>query len=248
MVEPSIYKWDRIFKDARWFHVSGITPALSKNSADAAIEAAKTAHEMGLTVSCDLNYRKKLWNWDSAPPKELARQVMSHIIPNVDILLGNEEDAEDVLGIKAGNSDVNAGKLDIERYPWVAREIVKQYPKIKKIATTLRESVSATHNNWGAMLYNAKENACYFAPMDQGKYKPYEIRNIVDRIGGGDSFAAGLIYGFLDVDLSKSDQDVLSFAVAASCLCHSISGDFNYSSKDEILALMKGDSSGRVKR
>jgi 2-dehydro-3-deoxygluconokinase len=166
----------------------------------------------------------------------------------VDILIGNEEDAEDVLGIKAGDTDVNSGKLDIDRYPSVAREISRKYPQIKKVATTLRESISATHNNWGAMLYDVQSNASNFAPQIQGRYTPYEITNIVDRIGGGDSFAAGLIFALLDKELSQSDQSVVSFAVAASCLNHSIYGDFNYTSKEEVLALMKGDSSGRVKR
>jgi 2-dehydro-3-deoxygluconokinase len=166
----------------------------------------------------------------------------------VDILIGNEEDAEDVLGIKAGDTDDTSGKLDIDRYPQVAREIVRQYPQIRKVATTLRESVSATHNNWGAMLYDAKSETCVFAPSAGGNYAPYEIRDIVDRVGGGDAFAAGLIFAFLDETPQKSDQDALSFAAAASCLAHSIYGDFNYSTKEEILALMKGDSSGRVKR
>jgi 2-dehydro-3-deoxygluconokinase len=246
---PSMYDWGRIFEGAEWFHVTGITPALSREAAEAAIVSVKTAHEMGLTVSCDLNFRKKLWNWDaSLSRKDLAQKVMGQIIPHVDILLGNEEDAEDVLGIKAGNTDVSAGKLDIERYPSVAREIVKRYPQIRKVATTLRESNSASHNNWGAMLYDAGKDRCVFAPLNNGRYTPYEIRDIVDRIGGGDAFASALIYGFLDETLSKSDEEVLSFAAAASCLCHSIYGDFNYSAKEEILSLMKGDSSGRVKR
>jgi 2-dehydro-3-deoxygluconokinase len=246
---PSMYNWERIFEGAEWFHVSGITPALSKEAAESAVASAKKAHEMGLTVSCDLNFRKKLWNWDpSLSRKDLAKKVMGQIIPHVDILLGNEEDAEDVLGIKAGDTDVNAGKLDIDRYPSVAREIVKRFPQIKKVATTLRESISASHNNWGAMLYDTVKDRCVFAPLYHDQYTPYEIHDIVDRIGGGDAFASALIYGFLDETLSKSDQDVLSFAVASSCLCHSIYGDFNYSTKEEIISLMKGDSSGRVKR
>ncbi|GMO41989.1 MAG: sugar kinase [Treponemataceae bacterium] len=248
-VEPSEYPWDSIFDGAKWFHVSGITPALSELSAATTRAAVRKAREKGLTVSCDLNFRKKLWNWDSSlSPRDLARKVMAQILPNVDILIGNEEDAEDMLGIKAGDTDVNSGKLDIDRYPQVAREIVRTYPQIRKVATTLRESVSATHNNWGAMLYDAKNDSCCFAPCADGRYAPYEIRDIVDRVGGGDAFAAGLIYGFLDESLQKSNQDALSFAAAASCLAHSIYGDFNYSAKEEILALMKGDSSGRVKR
>lgn len=249
VADSSLYNWKEIFEDARWFHVTGITPSLSRNAADASLEAVKAAKAAGLTVSCDLNFRKKLWNWEEGvSPKDLAGKVMSDILPYVDILISNEEDAEDVLDIKAGETDVNAGRLDIERYPMVAKKIVKCFPNIKKIATTLRESVSATHNNWGAMLFDAVGDKCYFAPNTGGRYKPYEIRDIIDRIGGGDSFAAGLIFGFIDEGLSKSNQDVLSFAVAASCLCHSIYGDFNYSTKEEIIALMKGDISGRVKR
>jgi 2-dehydro-3-deoxygluconokinase len=249
LADSSLYNWKKTFEGAGWFHVTGITPSLSRNAADASLEAVKAAKSAGLTVSCDLNFRKKLWNWETGvSPKDLAGKVMSDILPYVDILIGNEEDAEDVLGIRAGETDVNAGRLDIERYPAVTKEIAKRFPNIKKIATTLRESVSATHNNWGAMLFDTATDKCYFAPNTGGKYTPYKIWNIIDRIGGGDSFAAGLIFGFIDEGLSKSNQDVLSFAVAASCLCHSIYGDFNYSTKEEILALMKGDSSGRVKR
>jgi len=244
--DPSLYNWKKIFDGAKWLHVTGITPALSGLAAAAVLDSVKAAKESGLTVSCDLNFRKKLWDWEPGlSAKELARKVMNGILPFVDVLVGNEEDAEDVLSIKAGDTDVSQGKLDIERYPSVAREIVRKYPGIKKVATTLRESISATHNNWGAMLYNTVTDKCCFAPCSDGKYKPYEIRNIVDRIGGGDSFTAGLIYSSLE---GKPDEETLAFAAAASCLCHSVYGDFNYSTKDEILALMKGDSSGRVKR
>ena len=244
--DPSVYDWKKIFQGAKWFHFTGITPALSQLSAAAAMDAARTARDMGLTVSCDLNYRKKLWDWaPGTPAKELAAKVMNGLLSYVDVLVGNEEDAEDVLGIKAGDTDVTKGKLDIERYPSVAREIVKKYPNIKKVATTLRESASASHNNWGAMLYNAATDKCHFAPDVEGQYKPYEIRNIVDRIGGGDSFTAGLICSFLE---GKSEQESLAFAVASSCLCHSVYGDFNYTTKEEVLTLMKGDASGRVKR
>ncbi|GHT55418.1 2-dehydro-3-deoxygluconokinase [Spirochaetia bacterium] len=247
--EAAQYNWDKIFTGAEWFHISGITPALSKLTAETSLEAVRKARERGMTISCDLNFRKKLWNWDpTLLPRDLAKKTMGQILPFVDILIGNEEDAEDVLGIKAGDTDVKAGKLDIDRYPSVAREIVKKYPQIRKVATTLRESISATHNNWGAMLYDRAADTCTFAPESNGRYMPYEIRDIVDRIGGGDSFAAGLIFALLDAALSKSDQDILSFAAAASCLNHSIYGDFNYTSKEETLALMQGESSGRVKR
>ncbi|AEF83621.1 PfkB domain protein [Treponema primitia ZAS-2] len=249
LTPPDAYDWEAIFKDCRWFHITGITPALSKNAAEAAELGVKMARDRGVTVSVDLNFRKKLWNWDdSYKPRELARKVMAKIIPHADIVIGNEEDADDMLNIKAGNSDAAGGKLETGKYPDVARQITEKYPNVSKVAFTLRESISASHNNWGAMLYNKKTDTPCFAPENKGVYTPYEIHNIVDRIGGGDSFSAGLIYALQDSELSKSDCDVVSFAVAASCLCHSIYGDFNFSTKDEILSLMKGSSSGRIVR
>lgn len=250
LVEKERYNWDAIFPDASWFHISGITPALSEIAAQASLDAIKQAKLHGLQVSCDLNFRKKLWNWDSShTPKELAQLVMTEMLPYVDVLIGNEEDAEDVLGIKAGTTDVSAGKLDVSRYPDVAKQIYHLFPNIQKVAITLRESISASHNNWGAMLYDTQCDQSFFAPIDeQGMYCPYEIRDIVDRIGGGDSFSGSLIYALQDETLSNSHQDVITFAVAASCLCHSIEGDFNFVSKEEVHALAKGDVSGRVKR
>ena len=244
------YDWNTIFSGASWFHVSGVTPALSEIAAATCIEATKHAKALGLIVSCDLNFRKKLWNWDpSQTSTQLARKVMTELLAFVDVVIGNEEDAEDVLGIKAGESDVHAGKLDIERYPDVARQIHAQFPQVKKVAITLRESISASHNNWGAMLYDTEKEIACFAPLDEnGEYKPYEIHDIVDRIGGGDSFSGSLIHALQDEQLGSSDQKALSFAVAASCLCHSIEGDFNFVSKEEVLALANGDASGRVKR
>jgi 2-dehydro-3-deoxygluconokinase len=250
LTPPDFYDWNTILNSGcRWFHTTGITPALSKNAADAALLAVKKAHELGVTVSVDLNFRKKLWNWDSSlKPKELARKVMADIIPYADIVIGNEEDADDVLNIRAGNTDVTSGKLDTDKYPDVAKQIVKKYPNVSRVAFTLRESVSASHNNWGAMLYNAKTDAAHFAPLENGIYSPYPIHNIVDRIGGGDSFSAGLIYALQDAELSQSDGDVAAFATAASCLCHSIYGDFNFSTKAEILSLARGAASGRIVR
>lgn len=244
------YDWKILFSGASWFHISGITPALSEVAAAASIEAVKQAKNHGLTVSCDLNFRKKLWNWDmSCSAKLLARRVMTELLSYVDIVIGNEEDAEDVLGIKAGDSNVQTGKLDIARYPDVAKQVHLMFPQVRKVAITLRESISATHNNWGAMLYDTTQGKATFAPLDaQGTYQPYEIRDIVDRIGGGDSFSGSLIFALQDNELQKSDQEAASFAVAASCLCHSIEGDFNFVSKEEVLALANGDTSGRVKR
>lgn len=250
LTQGTSYNWQEIFKDANWFHISGITPALSLVAAEATELAVKEARKYGLTVSLDLNFRKKLWRWDDSKlPKELARTTMNSILPYVDVIIGNEEDAEDVLGIKAGDTDVYQGSLDIERYPEVARQIVSAYPQINKVAITLRESLSASHNNWGAMLYDAQTETPSFAPLNQlEEYHPYEIRNIVDRIGGGDSFSGSLVFALQDEELKTDDRKVLDFAVAASCLCHSIPGDFNFVSRDEVLSLAYGNTSGRVKR
>ncbi|HPN84446.1 MAG TPA: sugar kinase [Victivallales bacterium] len=248
MTPPEAYRWDEIFKGATWFHISGITPAISKNAAETSIAAVKKAKELGLTVSCDLNFRKKLWNWDtSIKPQALAEKTMRQMLPYTDLVIANEEDASDILGIHAGDTDVHSGKLEISKYPDVAAKIAAQFPNVSKVAITLRESVSATHNNWGAMLYDCKSKKACFAPEKDGKYAPYEIRNIVDRVGGGDSFAAGLVFAMMDEKLS-AQQSAVSFAVAASCLAHSILGDVNYVSRKEVEALMGGSGSGRVVR
>jgi 2-dehydro-3-deoxygluconokinase len=243
------YNWDAIFKGASWLHLSGITPALSKNAADAVLVAAKNAKAAGASVSIDLNFRGKLWNWDaSKSAKELAQETMRKILPFIDVVIGNEEDCHDVLGIQAGDTDVHSGKLDTSRYPDVARQVVKQFPNVSKVAITLRESYSASHNNWGAMLYDAKSDTPYFAPLDnEGNYQSYQIKNIVDRVGGGDSFAGGLIFALTTSELSEP-QTAVKYAVAASCLKHSIKGDFNFSTRAEVEALMGGSGSGRVVR
>ena len=243
------YNWKDAFEDAHWFHISGITPAISRVAAEASLTAVKKAKEAGLQVSCDLNFRKKLWKWDPGTnPRELAEKTMRGILPFVDVVIGNEEDAWDILQIKAGETDVHSGKLEIDRYPDVARQIISQFPDVQKVAITLRESLSASHNNWGAMLYDGKTERSFFAPLYGSQYKPYEIKNIVDRVGGGDAFSAGLIYALTDDELSRNLQDSLGYAVAASCLCHSIPNDINYSTREEVISLMKGDASGRVKR
>lgn len=350
------YPWKEIFADASWFHVTGITPALSAEAANAALTAVQAAKAAGLTVSSDLNFRKKLWKWDaSVSQKELAKRTMSGILPFVDVLIANESDCADVLGIQADNTDAESGKLDTARYPDVARKVVAAFPNIQKVGITLRESFSASNNNWGAMLYQASDDKAYYGPVDvNGNYKPYSIQAIVDRVGGGDSFGAGLIYalnsggntcekktvnenadeavfdeyyqkaievsileGFaspsrIQVKLgigygravklfnwmvqdqiarksvqgmpsallislqdwearkqtrnlptrlcvcsnrreNPSDdysdpQTAIRFAAAASCLAHSIVGDFNYSTLPEVLNLMGGNVSGRVVR
>lgn len=243
------YDWAAIFGDAQWLHLSGITPALSKNAAEATRVAAQKAKEAGATVSIDLNFRGKLWKWKSGTSaRDLARETMQSILPFVDVVIANEEDCHDVLGIQAGETDVHAGSLDTTRYPEVARQVVKQFPNISKVAITLRESHSATHNNWGAMLFDAATDQPVFAPLDgEGNYQAYQIKNIVDRVGGGDSFAGGLIFALTTPELSDP-QLALRYAVAASCLKHSIKGDFNYSSRSEVESLMGGSASGRVVR
>ncbi|MDB4293441.1 sugar kinase [Maribacter sp.] len=245
----SAYDWENIFKDAQWLHLSGITPALSKTAAEATLVAAQKAKEAGATVSIDLNFRGKLWNWDANyAAKDLAQKTMRGILPFIDVVVGNEEDCHDVLGIQAGETDVNSGALDTSRYPDVARQVIQQFPNLSKVAITLRESLSASHNNWGAMLFDAATDSPSFAPLDEkGNYTPYQIKNIVDRVGGGDSFAGGLIFALTTTEL-KETQTAVSYAVAASCLKHSIKGDFNYSTRAEVERLMGGNASGRVVR
>lgn len=243
------YDWPAIFADAQWLHLSGITPALSAHAAEATREAARAAKQGGVQVSIDLNFRKKLWRWSGElQGKALAVKVMRGILPFVDVVIANEEDCADVLDIHAGDTDVESGKLDIFHYPKVAQQVIAQFPNVSQVAITLRESLSASHNNWGAMLYDGVSQETHFAPLDKnGNYQSYEIKNIVDRVGGGDSFAAGLIFSLTTPELSDPAVAV-KFAVAASCLKHSIKGDFNYSTRAEVTALMGGAASGRVVR
>lgn len=246
ITESDCYDWDAIFADAGWFHISGITPAISKAAAAAALDSVKAASKNGVTVSCDLNFRKKLWKWDASfMPRELAESTMRKMLPFVDVVIGNEEDASDVLGITAGSSDVESGKLDVAKYQDVARKIVEQFPNVKKVAITLRESISATHNNWGAMLFDTKTDKAMFAPENDGEYSAYEIRNIIDRVGGGDSFSAGLVFALNE---GFDNKMAIKFAVASSCLAHSIKGDINFSNRKEVESLMNGSGSGRVVR
>ena len=247
LAPAAAYDWPALLAGAAWFHVTGITPAIGANTAAASLAAVRAAKAAGLTVSCDLNYRKKLWQWEpGTKPQALAERTMRQLLPYVDVVIGNEEDAEKVLGIRAAGTDVEAGELDVAAYAGVAREIVRQFPNVRQVAITLRESHSATHNDWGAMLYVDGET--FLAPLaGDGTYAPYEIRAIVDRVGGGDSFAAGLIFGLLCPDYA-TPGDALRYAVAASCLKHSILGDINYATRGEVEALMGGAASGRVNR
>jgi len=222
--------WDEIFKDAEWFHISGITPAISKAAKEMSLEAVKKAQENNVTVSCDFNFRKKLWNYG-----ETAVEVMNELVKYVDVGIANEEDCQMSLGINV-EVDVKSGSLDTDKYKLLGDKVLEVFPNLKMIAITLRESKSADINGWGACL-NDRDNF-YLS-------KRYMINDILDRVGGGDSFAGGLIYGLSTYD---DRQEALEFAVAASCLKHSIIGDYNRVKKGEVEKLMKGDGSGRVNR
>lgn len=225
---PSDFNWNEIFNGAEWFHFTGITPALNDTVATICLEACKAAKEAGITISCDLNYRNKLWS------KEKAGKVMGELCHYVDVCIANEEDASDVFGIQASNTDITSGMVNHEGYKEVAKQLADRFG-FSKVAITLRESLSANDNNWSAMLYDGTNY--YFS-------KKYNM-HIVDRVGGGDSFGAGLICAFLN---HNTPQDSIEFAVAASCLKHSIEGDFNLVSIEEVKKLANGDASGRVQR
>lgn len=249
LAAPEEYDFETALEGVTRLHVTGITPSLTENAFRSTLELVKLAASHGVAVSCDLNYRKKLWRWrPGTDPQALARECMSQILPHVDLVIGNEEDAEKVLGIGAKDTSVEEGLLDPEAYKAVARQVHGLFPHVGQVAVTLRESISASHNNWGAMLFDARANKTFFAPLDEmGDYRPYAIRNIVDRVGAGDSFAAGLIYA-LDSDELADTASAVAFAAAASCLKHSIPGDLNYATLDEIRALAAGQASGRVRR
>ncbi|MEG2548287.1 MAG: sugar kinase [Eubacterium sp.] len=222
------FDWDRIFEGADWFHFTGITPALGDNVAEICLEACQKAQEKGITVSCDLNYRKNLWS------KAKAEKVMSKLMPYVTVCIANEEDAGDVFGITADKTDVTKGNVNHESYKEVSRKLKERF-NFEKVAITLRGSISANDNHWAAMLYDG---------VDYHFSKNYLV-HIVDRVGGGDSFGGALIYALLK---NKTAQDAIEFAVAASCLKHSIEGDFNQVSVEDVEKLATGNGSGRVER
>jgi 2-dehydro-3-deoxygluconokinase len=230
-IQPGMVDWKTVFEGAVWFHTTGITPAISGSAAEAAIEAARAAHEMGLTVSCDMNYRKNLWKWGKK-----ASEVMPELFQWVDVAVGNEEDAHDVFGIKAPDTDVTAGKVEADSYRYVCEKLVERFPNLKTVGITLRGSISASRNTWSGVLWH--QGQFYSAPV-------YDIAHIVDRVGGGDSFVGGLVYG---MQVYGDPQRALNFAVAASCLKHSIYGDFTDVTVSEVEKLMQGDASGRVAR
>lgn len=232
-IQPGMINWEQVFEDAQWFHWTGITPAISQGAADACQEAIEMAGKLGITVSTDLNYRKKLWNYGKK-----AGDVMRHLVQGCDVILGNEEDAEKVFGIHPQGVDVTQGEsVEGAAYQSVAEQLIEQFPKAKKVVITLRGSISASHNSWSGVLWNGQ--ALFHAPT-------YQITHIVDRVGGGDSFMGGLIYGL--ITWPEDDQKALNFAVAASCLKHTILGDANLVSVEEVTKLMEGDASGRVSR
>lgn len=223
--------WEAAFKNTKWFHVSGITPAISQGTAALTLEAVKAAKTNGIHVSCDLNYRKKLWKWGRK-----TTDVMGEICQYVDTIIANEEDIQMSLGIKPDDGNMKEGELDVTLYRMMAEKVVEVYPNVQKVCITLRESKSADYNEWSACLYNGKEFILS---------RKYKIADIIDRVGGGDSFSAGIIYG---INTYSTDQEALEFAVAASCLKHTIPGDFNRVSVKEVEALMQGSGSGRVQR
>lgn len=244
-IQPGTIDWKRIFADADWFHWTGITPAVSQGAAEACREAILVAREMGVTVSTDLNYRAKLWKWGKS-----ASEVMSDLVSMCDVALGNEEDAEKVFGIHAPESDVTSGKVDADHYRYVCEKLAERFSSLKTISITLRGSLSASHNTWSGVLWVRPERSeptgeqsrragFYIAPT-------YDIIPIIDRVGGGDSFMGGLIYGLRKYPTDP--QKALNFAAAAACLKHSIIGDFNAVSVSEVETLMAGDASGRVSR
>ena len=231
-IEKGMIDWKAVFADVGWFHWTGITPAISAGTAGVCLEAVQTAREMGLTVSCDLNYRKKLWKWGKQPG-----EVMPELVGYCDVAIGNEEDADKVFGIKAPETDVTAGRVDAGKYRYVCDELAKRFPNLRTIAITLRGSISASHNTWSGVLWDNRR--FYSGPL-------FDVTHIVDRVGGGDAFMAGLIYGLRAH--ADNPQRALDFAIAASCLKHSLFGDFNIVTVDEVEKLMGGDVSGRVSR
>jgi len=230
LAKPGDISWRRVFEGASWFHISGITQALSSSAAELALESVRQARGTGLPVSCDLNYRKNLWKWGKS-----AREVLPELVKLADVLIANEEDAQAALGLEI-EVNVQSGQLDRGQYEKLAGRVLSAYPNLRAIAITLRESVSASHNGWSACLYDGQ----HFLTS-----RRYDITHIVDRVGAGDCFAAGLIFGMLT---GFAGQEALEFAVAASCLKHSIPGDFSRVSVAEVNALLKEGGSGRVQR
>ena len=231
-IKPGTINWEKVFENTQWFHWTGITPAISQSAADALKEAIDVANRMEITVSTDLNFRKNLWKYGKK-----ASEVMPDLVAGCDIILGNEEDADMVFGIKPEGVDVNGGHIEATAYQSVCEQMMERFPRAKKVIVTLRGSINANHNTWSGVLWNGKQFL---------KAPDYDITHIVDRVGGGDSFMGGLIYGL--IAYANDDQKALNFAVAASCLKHTIHGDYNLVTVAEVENLIKGDGSGRVSR
>lgn len=230
-IKPGMIDWEKVFDGAHWFHWTGITPAISESAAQVCLEACEVAASKDITISVDLNYRQNLWKWGKT-----AGEVMPELVHYCDLILANEEDAEKVFHIRAEKTDITKGQVAGSAYVSVAQELMDKFPKARKIAITLRGSINASHNTWSGMLWDGSN--LFEAPV-------YDITHIVDRVGAGDSFMAGLIYG---LHTFGDDQKALDFATAASCLKHTIKGDYNLVSIDEVMKLMHGDGSGRVRR
>lgn len=243
------YRWSEVLSDASWLHLTGITPALSALAAEANLEAARTAMQLGIPVSCDLNFRSKLWRWDSSlSPQALAAREMNRVLPHVTHLIGGREDAASMLDIRPRGTSPSKDTPNREATLDVMTQLAARFPRLEAIAMTQRQGVSAHHHLWGGCLYTVATREDHWAPTDaEGRYAPYEITQIVDRIGGGDAFSAGLIFAWNTPDLSNPEQAV-RFATAASCLAHSIEGDANEVTREEIEALMAGSNGGRVRR
>jgi 2-dehydro-3-deoxygluconokinase len=231
-IEKGSIDWDKALEKTSWFHWTGITPSVSAGAAAVCLEACEAAAKKGITISTDLNYRAKLWRWGKK-----AGEVMEDLVQHCDVILANEEDADMVFGIKPVGVDVTSGHVEGAAFESVGKQLMARFPKAKKVIITLRGSISASHNTWSGVLWDGKQ--LFQAPT-------YQITHIVDRVGGGDSFMGGLIYGL--ITYPDDDQKALNFAVAASCLKHTIKGDFNLVTVDEVEKLMKGDASGRVSR
>lgn len=237
---PEAYDWDKIFEGADWFHASGITPAITRTTADLVIEAVKQAKKRGLTVSWDLNYRTKLWLWDpSKSQKELAQEVTAKVLPYADVLIGNIEDS-DCVGVYTNDT--------IEHNPEFCHTLLKKYPNIKLIATILRDMPSANRDSWGGILYDAKSDKQYVAPLKNGVFAPWRVEDIVDPIGSGDAFSAALIYALKDPEIKGDLQFAAEYTMACSVLAQTMRGDCNYTTKAEALALLKKGSNGAVQR
>lgn len=232
-IQPGMIDWHEVLKGADWFHWTGITPAISESAAQVCLEAVKAANSMGVFVSCDLNYRKNLWKWGKT-----AAEVMPALVEGCDLILGNEEDAEKEFGIKPEGFDAehSDGSIDQTRFESVCRQLMERFPRCRKVAITLRGSINANHNTWGGVIFDGETLR---------ESRRYDITHIVDRVGGGDSFMGGLIFGLLTW---SDDQKAIDFAAAASCLKHTIFGDYNQVSVKEVESLMSGNASGRVAR